>query len=376
MDALVAAVAAFSVSPPAPAVDAAAPPAPPAPPALPAHVQPYDRVTVEKRWAIIAYHKDGKSTRKISRQLVIHRNTVAHWIDTYARTGGVSDGKRSGRPRCTDDDTNTTVVLVALEEKFTTPRQIIRTLGLDASVSTIDRRLKEAGLYGRVAMHKRDYSEVELRKRMSFARGYGDKSEQWWERVLFSDEKCFYGMGFCGQTWVRRPAGTALDPAHCVHKTAHPVKVNAWACFSATGQGYMHIFNENMDAALMKSILEANLLPSAELAFGHDDHAQWYLLHDNDKKFTSILVRDYLHNNGVTCLEFPPYSPDLNPIENLWGAIARACEQHQCATMEELQEVVSEEWNKVDHELMRTLAHSMPARCQAVINANGWHTKY
>ena len=77
-------------------------------------------------------------------------------------------------------------------------------------------------------------------------------------------------------------------------------------------------------------------------------------------------------------LDFPPYSPDLNPIENLWAVLARAVEQRPPDTMEELQDRVAEEWDKVDKDkaLLRSLVHSMPQRCAAVIEAQGWHTKY
>jgi hypothetical protein len=245
---------------------------------------------------------------------------------------------------------------------------------LDCSPRTVDRRLQEVGLFGRVARHKRDYSPAELRKRLSFAEGYKDWTVEQWSKVLFSDEKCFYGKGFCGRIWVRRERGAALEPQYTVHKQAHPVKVNVWACFAASGQGYCYIFNENMDAVLMKRVLSDNLLPSAELCFRLPE--QWFLLHDNDKKFQSHKVREFLHEKGVTTLEFPPYSPDLNPIENLWDHMARPVEKHQCETLEELQDCIATAWDEVDKEYMKALAHSMPARCAAVIQAAGWHTKY
>ncbi len=141
-------------------------------------------------------------------------------------------------------------------------------------------------------------------------------------------------------------------------------------------RGYSHIFNENMDAALMKEILAANLLPSAQLHFSFDPPEAWFLLHDNDKKFTSRLVQGFLHEKGVTTLDFPPYSPDLNPIENLWAVCARQVEQHECDTMEKLQDVVADVWKALDGDTLRKLAHSMPQRCAAVIEAEGWHTKY
>jgi len=127
----------------------------------------------------------------------------------------------------------------------------------------------------------------------------------------------------------------------------------------------------------MKKILGDNLLPSAQLHFSFDPPEQWYLLHDNDKKFSSRLVTEQLHTLGVSKLDFPPYSPDLNPIENLWATMARAVEQHQCETMEELQDAIAAEWDRLDQlDLMRKLARSMRKRCQAVIKAGGWHTKY
>ena len=141
-----------------------------------------------------------------------------------------------------------------------------------------------------MARHKRDYSKAEVRKRLAFAEGYAGWTKEQWEKVLFNDEKCFCGEGFCGRMWVRREKSTALEPQYTVHKTAHPVKVNVWACFCASGQGDCYILNENLDAKLMKKILSEHLLPSAELHFSFDPPEQWYLLHDNDKKFKSRLV--------------------------------------------------------------------------------------
>ena len=67
---------------------------------------------------------------------------------------------------------------------------------------TVDRRLREAGLYGRVARHKRVYAAAEIRARLAFAEGYSRWTPEQWSRVLFSDEKSFYGRGFCNRPTV------------------------------------------------------------------------------------------------------------------------------------------------------------------------------
>jgi transposase len=330
------------------------------------------RTTTEQRWSVVSMHKDGRSNRYIARKLNMNRATVCDILARYDATGSPLSGSRSGRPRCTDEALDTAIAFTARVDVFTSPRQIKRKLNLDCCPRTIDNRLQEANLFGRVARHKPDYTAAHRAARVRFAQHYRHLD---WTKVLFSDEKCFYGKGFCGQTWVRREPGTALQPQYCVSKMAHPVKVNVWGCFTSQGMCYTYIFNENLDAALMKRILTENLVPSAELHIAQPG-VQWYFLHDNDKKFKSNLVQDMLFAKGVTALDFPPYSPDLNPMENLWATLARAVEKYQADTIEALQDAVEAEWNKIDIAHLRNLVASMPARCDAVIRANGWHTDY
>ncbi len=341
------------------------------------------RLSEEQRWTIVVMRKQGSSQRHIAAHLKVGRNTVSRVLARHKATGSPASGGRSGRPRCTDADTDFAIELTARIDKFTSPRRIRTQLFLDVSRDTVNRRLNAVGLFGRVARHRRDYSEAEVRKRLSFAEGYKDWTAEQWEKVLFSDEKTFYGLGNCGQVWVRRPVGeaNALLPEYTVHKQAHPIKLGAWGSFSASGLGYLKMYEETMDAAMMRNTLNSEMLPSARLLKLLDDHhpEPWYFLHDNDKKFRSRLVDEWIHNNGITVLDFPPYSPDLNPIENLWHFLQERVDKTPAKNVAELETVIREQWIKYDaenKETIRNLAHSMVQRCQAVIDAKGWHTKY
>ena len=312
----------------------------------------------------------------IAKEVDCDVRSVRHWIEHYQQHGNVDDLPRSGRKRKTTAEQDAAIVAEAKETKFTTPRRIKKKLHSDVSSRTIDRRLQEHGLFGRVAQHKKKCRDEEKRKRLTFAQGYEHWTADDWMRVEFADEKIFWGEGFWGQVFVRRPKGEALNPEYCVDQNPHPVKVSAWACFSGHGQGYMYIFNENMDAKLLQGILGTHLVESAELHFDVEHAEQWWFLQDNAPQHKSVLVRTWLFNHGIQCLDFPPYSPDLNPIENLWADLARRVEQFQCETMEELQDIVAEEWAKTPKEYLRKLARSMPERCKAVIEAHGEHTKF
>ena len=121
--------------------------------ARPLSPPPDQRLTELERWSIVALHNDGRSKAYIAESLKVHRNTVRDVLRRWRVSEAVHSGSRRGRPRCTDEATDTAIAFTARVDVFTSPRQIKRKLYLEASISTIDRRLQQAGLFGRVAAH-------------------------------------------------------------------------------------------------------------------------------------------------------------------------------------------------------------------------------
>ncbi len=75
-------------------------------------------------------------------------------------------------------------------------------------------------------------------------------------------------------------------------------------------------------------------------------------------------------------MDWPSMSPDLNPIEHLWGILKRKVEECKISNIHHLRDVVMEEWKRTPVATCEALVNPMPKRVKAVLENNGGHTKY
>jgi transposase len=94
---------------------------------------------------------------------------------------------------------------------------------------------------------------------------------------------------------------------------------------------------------------------------------------------------EWCENGRAEVIDRPPYSPDLNPIENLWAILKTGiCERYpELAYMPKNEEskqrlikAAIERWQEIELEVLENLVFSMKRRMQAVVRARGWYIKY
>ncbi|KAG1578529.1 hypothetical protein G6F48_011857 [Rhizopus delemar] len=101
--------------------------------------------------------------------------------------------------------------------------------------------------------------------------------------------------------------------------------------------------------------------------------------HDNDPKHTSRLTQKWFVDTKVQLLNWPVYSPDLNPIENLWDYLKVRLYAYETAplSMKELFERVADIWyNEITKEYCEQLVCSTPRRLQLVLKEKGGEINY
>ncbi len=93
-----------------------------------------------------------------------------------------------------------------------------------------------------------------------------------------------------------------------------PQLVMIRAAMSSAGVGPLCFLKFTVNAAIYQEILVHFMLPSADKLYGD---AEFIFQQDLAPAHTAKSTKSGFNDHGVTVLDWPANSPDLNPIENL-----------------------------------------------------------
>jgi len=116
------------------------------------------------------------------------------------------------------------------------------------------------------------------------------------------------------------------------------------------GVGYLAKIDGRMDADLYLQILEDDLHKTMQ--FYGLNPPDIVFQQDNDPKHTCKRVKEWLGEQEFRTIVWPAQSPDLNPIEHLWGVLKRrlARHEHPSSGIHKLWERIENDWEEISAE--------------------------
>ncbi len=145
-----------------------------------------------------------------------------------------------------------------------------------------------------------------------------------------------------------------------------PQSVMIWAAMSSAGVGPLCFLKSTVNADIYQEILEHFMLPSADKLYGDAD---FIFQQDLAPAHTAKGTKRWFNDHGVTVLDWPANSPDLNLIENLWGIVKRKMRDTRPNNADELKAAIKETWASIPPQQCHKLITSMPRQIEAVIKA-------
>ena len=314
----------------------------------------------------------GESQNEVTLTLNVNQNTISRLYNRFQQTGSTNDRQRSGRPTTPGQDRyirafhlrNRTVAASTTAARIHGLRRI--------SSQTVRNRLRYHGIRPRRPYFGAVLTPLHRGERVRWCNRLRGWTFRNWRRIWFSDESRFLLQKRDGRIRVYRRRNERFSSS-CVQEvdSFDGGSVMMWEAISNDRKtDLVHVLRNLTAVRYRDEILQPHLMHVI-------DRQRELFQQDNARPHTARVAMDYLEQNNIYVLPWPSKSPDLNPIEHLWDQLDRRVRQRQPPpqTLDQLRQMLQQEWRTIPRNNVRNLIESMPRRCRAVLAACGGHTR-
>ena len=248
--------------------------------------------------------------------------------------------------------------------------------GLHLTLRYVRKVCSRIGLLWRKPRMSQMITEEDKAKRLLFAKTLLEGPEELLLRLIFSDEKYFVVRYGAQAGWIQ-PGQP--PPKH--YRVQSPPKVMIWLGIGPMGErqctdAFWYAPSSRQDAALYIATPKACMQPACAGVV-----PQPVLMQDNAPTHTAKATKSYLASQTAFSVlnSWPPRSPDLNPIENLWAWLAMKLVRQTVRprNAEEIKASVSAILRTNEcQDIIRRLHASFRGRLEKCVAAQGGHTNY
>ena len=336
----------------------------------------------DKRSDVIALHRLGKTPSDILvalRGRQVNRKFIYRTNQRYTQTGSVEDRHRSGRPLSATTSENTRKVRDRLRRN---PRRSARKMAGDLGISERSvRRVLKSRLHTHPYKIQRVQALTDKQKatRLQRAKALKARCATLGDcEIVSSDEKLFSLQQLINKQndrlWCQGRSSIDSDLFLATRRQGE-ASVMVWAAISASGRTPLVFVpaGVKMNAAVYQNlILQHSLLPWATRKYRG---VKWLFQQVSAPAHGTRTTKAWLEANVPDFLspeEWPPYSPDLNPLDfAIWSILeAKVCASRHYS-LDSLKASLQREWQRIPQEVLRTSTEAFRKRLDLVITARG-----
>jgi len=340
------------------------------------------RISEEAKKEIVERCEEGRAQREVAKMYAVSESCVSKILsksrfEAIRKKKGTPSPNR-GRPRLLDLGEMLELKKIAEDnpyecsEVFT--EKLAKKINKKISRWTARRYLKNFEVSCRPSSRKPLLTARHRKLRLAWAKKFETWTLEDWMNVLFSDEttveltpsrrirKCY-----------RTPQQKYLS-GFMTRTVKHPERLTFWGCFGNGKVGPLQFLTGSINSQTYVAILRSCLADAKAEVF---ENGEFIFQQDNAPCHVSKTTRRWFSRSSIDTLSWPPQSPDLNPIENLWEILKRQVyAKKEMKNLEDLQKHLQECWMNISMGSLVNLINSMPSRVKQVIKNHGGSTKF
>ncbi|GFV14580.1 transposable element Tc3 transposase [Trichonephila clavipes] len=253
-------------------------------------------------------------------------------------------------------------------------RQLSSATGTTVSSQTVYRRLGTL-VYMLVGLSDVfHFTATHCRLRLTWSREHALSTPQQWSCVMFSDKSRFSLQSDSCRTLIWRAPGTRYQKNTIERYRYGGARWLFWGGIILGSRTDLHVQSVTMTGHIYRDVILEQHVRLFRSALG----AEFLFMDDNARPHRANIVDECLQSEDITRMDWPAYSPDLNPIEHVWNMLDQrtTARQPPPTCLLELRRALLDEWCNITQDQIDNLILSMSRRCKACIASSGRHTPY
>ncbi|GFX90576.1 transposable element Tc1 transposase [Trichonephila clavipes] len=201
---------------------------------------PRGQTSIDVKKFILRLFKKGISYREIAKIVGRSHSCVQKIIGRFKSDGLIENKSGRGRKSILSDVAKRKVLKdIKIDPKLSVVKlaaETSRIIGRCVSAETVRKLIRHAGYSSLVAKKKHFINLQNQKKRLEFTKTHQLKTDNFWKKVIFSDESKFNFFGSDGRRTVWRKPNTVLDPKNLRPTVKHGGgSVMVWGCMASNG---------------------------------------------------------------------------------------------------------------------------------------------
>lgn len=284
---------------------------------------------------LVLYQDVSKKSTVIQKYTGISLRTIQDWTaKTEQNINILEHAKGQGRKRSISEAKKKKIVRTARRAPSSSSTRKLANQ-YEVGKSSTHRVLQEKKFKFAKVKKRKALTPQEMENRVNFCRDMLLRNNKRLRNSFFGDEMGI-NLSDChpDKVWIPPRKKVKVD------KPKKDVRLNCWGAISYNGATNLHIYKGSLKSDRYENILEEHKEEMDELyPRGYDYH------HDNPYVHTA--AEEWMLGQHFKIGNFPTYSPDLTPIENLWSTLKTAVAKDNPKTEDKLRKSLLKNWENL-----------------------------